>query len=53
MRIVLQSAEEALAVLRKEGRSASLNDRMLTWQRRQALVGLDAFDELEDALRNG
>jgi 2-methylisocitrate lyase-like PEP mutase family enzyme len=51
MRVVLQAAAEALAVLHDDGGSESLKDRMFDWERRQALVRLDEFDALEDELR--
>lgn len=53
MRVVLRAAEEALSILHRDGGSAALEDRMFDWERRQELVGLDAFDALEDALRSG
>lgn len=53
MRVVLRAAEEALSILHRDGGSAALEGRMFDWERRQELVGLDAFDALEDALRSG
>lgn len=53
MRVVLRAAEEALSILHRDGGSAALEDRMFDWERRQELVGLDAFYALEDALRSG
>jgi 2-methylisocitrate lyase-like PEP mutase family enzyme len=41
---------QGLDVLRKEGTTASLIDRMTTFQERQKLVGLDKFDAAERAL---
>ena len=39
--------QEALAVLRRDGGSQALLERMLSWDERQRLVGLPGYAELE------
>jgi hypothetical protein len=41
------SVADAFATLRAEGGSASLLDRMLTWEERQGLVGLAEWEQLD------
>ncbi len=50
-RVMAQAATEALAELRAAGTTQGLLDRMLDWKTRQALVGTDRADALEDHLR--
>jgi 2,3-dimethylmalate lyase len=50
-RVMARAAEEALAELREAGTTQQLLDRMLGWGARQALVGTDRADALEDHLR--
>ena len=53
LRITMHAAREALQYLHTNGESEGLVDRMLSWQDRQSLVGLESFDALEDNLRGG
>jgi 2-methylisocitrate lyase-like PEP mutase family enzyme len=50
LRVMLQSGQDALSYLSESGTSLGLGDRILPWEQRQALVGLDRFDQLEDRL---
>ena len=50
LRVMLQAGQDALAHLSERGTSVDLGDRILPWEQRQALVGLDTFDELENRL---
>lgn len=50
LRVMLQAGQDALAHLSERGTSIDLGDRILPWEQRQALVGLDTFDELENRL---
>jgi 2-methylisocitrate lyase-like PEP mutase family enzyme len=47
-RVMVRAALEALAVLRREGDSSSLGDRMLPFPELNALLGLDALTDLAD-----
>jgi 2-methylisocitrate lyase-like PEP mutase family enzyme len=47
MRVAAQAAGDALIELRRTGDAAPLMDRMLSWQDRQALVGLPEIEALE------
>lgn len=47
MRVAARAAGEALAELRRTGDAAPLIDRMLSWEDRQALVGLPEIEALE------
>lgn len=47
MRVAARAAGEALAELRRTGDAAPLMDRMLSWEDRQALVGLPEIEALE------
>jgi len=47
MRVAAQAAGDALVELRRTGDAAPLMDRMLSWQDRQALVGLPEIEALE------
>lgn len=51
MRVMARAAEDALTTLRADGTTRGLHDRMLDWASRQALVGLDEADRLEDRFR--
>ena len=52
MRVMLKAGEEALAHLAEEGTSLGLGERVLGWERRQDLVDLERFDDLENRLGN-
>ncbi len=47
LRVAAKSVADAFATLRAEGGSASLLDRMLTWEERQGLVGLAEWEQLD------
>lgn len=47
MRVAAAAMRDALRVLRADGTSAGLMDRMLSWADRQELVGLPDFEALE------
>ena len=47
MRVAAQAVRDALGELRRTGDAAPLMDRMLSWDERQALVGLDEFEALD------
>ncbi len=47
MRVAARAAADALEELRRTGDVAPLMDRMLTWEQRQALVGLPEIEALE------
>lgn len=50
LRVTAQAGLAALRDLREHGGSERLPDRMLGWQERQELFGLDRLDRLEDQL---
>jgi 2-methylisocitrate lyase-like PEP mutase family enzyme len=43
LRLAARAVQDGLAILRREGSSASLVDRLLPWDERQRLVGLDDY----------
>lgn len=47
LRVALKAVGEAMRVLRAEGTTASLLDRMVPWEERQRLVGLPRFEALD------
>ncbi len=47
LRIAIHSVQEALAVLKSEGTSASLLPRLATWEERQRIVRLSKFESLD------
>lgn len=51
MRVMAKAGLDALQHIRAHGETESLWDRMLTWQQRQDLVGLETFDSIEENLR--
>lgn len=51
MGAALQAADDVLQELRTGGDHRSIQSTRISWERRQSLVRLDAFDDLEDALR--
>ena len=53
MRVAAVAMQDALRVLRADGTSAALMDRMLGWSERQELVGLTEFEALESHLATG
>lgn len=52
-RVAAAAMRDAYQVLRQEGTSASLLDRMLTWTERQQTVALPEFQDLEAYLAGG
>jgi 2,3-dimethylmalate lyase len=46
MRVAVKAVQQAMAVLRQEGTTSSLLDRMLTWDERQRLVDLPGYEAL-------
>jgi 2-methylisocitrate lyase-like PEP mutase family enzyme len=50
LRVALKAVQDALGVLRREGSTATLLERMLSWDERQELVGLPGFQALERRL---
>jgi 2-methylisocitrate lyase-like PEP mutase family enzyme len=50
LRVAASSVGEAFAILRRDGASSALADRMLSWEDRQALVGLPAALEIDRAI---
>ncbi len=53
IRVAAAAVRDAFRVLRQEGTTAPLLDRMLSWQERQGLVGLPDFQALESFLAGG
>jgi 2-methylisocitrate lyase-like PEP mutase family enzyme len=51
MGAALRAADDVLQELRTTGDHRSIQTERISWARRQSLVRLDAFDDLEDALR--
>ena len=47
LRVAAAAVRDAFSTLRETGDASRLVDRMLTWQDRQALVGLAEIEELE------
>jgi carboxyvinyl-carboxyphosphonate phosphorylmutase len=47
LRVAVKAVQEAMAVLRAQGSTASLLDRMVTWEERQRLIGLPHMQALE------
>ena len=47
MRVAMKAVQDAMRVLRAEGTTASLLDRMLGWEERQDLVGLAELEALD------
>ena len=50
LRVAARSVERALRVLREEGDSRRLLDRMLTWEERQEAAGLPEWQRLEETI---
>lgn len=50
LRAMLRAGQQALAYLREHGESDGLQERIVSWQERQALVNLEQVDALEDQL---
>ena len=50
LRVMLKAGEDALAHLAEHGDSVDLDERVLGWEQRQALVDLARFDDLENRL---
>lgn len=50
LRLAMRAVAEGMHRLRTTGTSDGLLDRLLTWERRQQLVGLERFQALEDQL---
>lgn len=48
LRLAALAVQEGFAVLRRDGSSAALVDRLLEWDERQRLVGLDDYRALAD-----
>jgi methylisocitrate lyase len=46
-RIAAKAIQDALVVLKRDGWTQNLLDRMLSWEERQRLVGLPHYEELE------
>lgn len=53
LRVTVRAAQSALSYLHENRETAGLTDRMITWEERQRLVNLKAFDDLEYDLRQG
>lgn len=53
MRVAARSVSDAFAVLRRDGSSAALVDRMLSWEERQELVDLDGWQALDRGIADG
>lgn len=53
MRVMAKAAEDALSHLNTHGETLSMHPRMLAWQKRQELVALEAWQELERRLEEG
>lgn len=51
MRAMLHAGTEALRALHARQESASLHDRLVSWETRQALVGQELADQVEDQIR--
>ena len=51
LRAATFAMREALGTLRRSGSSEGLSDVLVPWEERQRLVGLDAYAELENAIR--
>jgi hypothetical protein len=47
MRVAVKAVQDAMAVLRSDGGTQALIDRMLPWDERQRLVGLPDFEALD------
>ena len=47
LRVAVKAIQDAMRVLRTEGSTAALLDRMVTWNERQRLVGLPEYEELD------
>jgi hypothetical protein len=43
----MYAVREVLTVLREKGTTLPVQDRLLTWQERQGIVGLPKWQELE------
>jgi 2,3-dimethylmalate lyase len=50
MRVAVKAVQAAMAVLHRDGTTASILDRMLSWDERQSLVGLPEFEALDRQL---
>ncbi len=50
LRVMLKAGQNALAHLYERGTSIDLGQQILPWEQRQALVGLERFDDLENRL---
>ena len=50
LRVMLKAGKDALAHLYERGTSIDLGQQILPWEQRQALVGLERFDDLENRL---
>lgn len=47
LRVAAKAVQEALAVLKRDGWTKNLLDHMIAWEERQRIVGLPAYEELE------
>ncbi|MCL6649396.1 MAG: oxaloacetate decarboxylase [Chloroflexi bacterium] len=52
LRVALAAVREALAVLAREGSTATILDRLLSWEERQRLAGLPSWQALEERYRS-
>jgi 2-methylisocitrate lyase-like PEP mutase family enzyme len=46
-RAAIRAMEDVLAVIRRDGSSAAIADRMVTFKEREAVIGTDAYLELD------
>jgi len=47
LRVAAKALQDAMSVLKREGTSESIIDRMITWDERQRIVGLPEFQKLD------
>ena len=47
LRVAVKAIQDAMRVLRADGSTAALLDRMVTWDERQRLVGLPEYEQLD------
>ncbi len=52
LRVAMRAAQEALAILKAEGSSASLLPRMVTWEERQRVVRLREYEKLDQEFKS-
>ncbi|CAG0947867.1 2,3-dimethylmalate lyase [Anaerolineae bacterium] len=52
LRVAMRAAQEALAILKAEGSSASLLPRMVTWEERQRVVRLHEYEKLDQEFKS-